>query len=491
MMNMLEEAIIYSAMMHKGQVRKFGDFPYIFHPLEVAQILSTMTDDEEVVTAGILHDIVEDTDGSVKDIENRFGKRVAMIVAYETENKYPEEDRSATWKRRKEYSLAALRSSNDQGIQMLWLADKLANLRSLARIYSEIGDAMWEGLNEKDPELQRWYYKSVAEALELSFNKTGAFKEYIKHINSIWPGTFDSEKARYKKYREVSVDGCKMVGRGAKGEVYRYDDELVIKVYNEKNTYRDVENEIATSRKAFVLGVPTAISFGIVSVGDRYGAMYELVDSETISSIISKSPGRVENYADIMADLAHEVHAIEVTEEDGFGRAEDRHIRRIDRGLANEDAALAERCRQLVNGLSDANTLILVDFHTGNVFLQRGEPLLIDMDRVSVGHPVFEIGDLLMAYVVRGEDDPAVVSDYMGFSYETAKKFFDRFLRHYLDTDDENRLQEVTDKAMILCAIRVIGKFYEKGVEAENREIIERNLERLRTLTAKYDTLSF
>ncbi|MCR4747677.1 MAG: HD domain-containing protein, partial [Clostridiales bacterium] len=188
MMNMLEEAIIYSAMMHKGQVRKFGDFPYIFHPLEVAQILSTMTDDEEVVTAGILHDIVEDTDGSVRDIENRFGKRVAMIVAYETENKFPEEDRSATWKRRKEYSLAALKSSNDQGIQMLWLADKLANIRSLARVYSEQGDAMWESLNQKDPDLQRWYYKSVAEALELSFNKTGAFKEFIKHINSIWPG---------------------------------------------------------------------------------------------------------------------------------------------------------------------------------------------------------------------------------------------------------------------------------------------------------------
>ncbi|MBQ1452011.1 MAG: hypothetical protein IIZ22_05050, partial [Clostridia bacterium] len=78
-----------------------------------------------------------------------------------------------------------------------------------------------------------------------------------------------------------------------------------------------------------------------------------------------------------------------------------------------------------------------------------------------------------------------------GFSYETAKKFFDRFLRHYLDTDDENRLQEVTDKAMILCAIRVIGKFYENGSEAANREIIERNLERIRTLTAKYDTLGF
>ena len=130
MMNLLEEAIIYSASKHMGQVRKFGDIPYIFHPLEVAQILATMTDDEEIIAAGILHDIVEDTDGSIREIDEKFGKRVAMIVAYETENKYPEEDRSATWLKRKEQSLEKLRSNTDIGVKMLWLADKAATQSS-------------------------------------------------------------------------------------------------------------------------------------------------------------------------------------------------------------------------------------------------------------------------------------------------------------------------------------------------------------------------
>jgi (p)ppGpp synthase/HD superfamily hydrolase len=88
MMKKSEEAIIYATIMHQGKVRKFGGRPYIFHPLEVAQILSTMTDDEEVITAGILHDIVEDTDGTLGEIEKRFGKRVADIVAADSENKY-------------------------------------------------------------------------------------------------------------------------------------------------------------------------------------------------------------------------------------------------------------------------------------------------------------------------------------------------------------------------------------------------------------------
>ena len=70
------------------------------------------------------------------------------------------------------------------------------------------------------------------------------------------------------------------LGRGAKGDVYRYDEELVIKVFNQNNLYQDVERETTLAREAFILGVPTAISFGIVAVGERYGAMYELVDSD-------------------------------------------------------------------------------------------------------------------------------------------------------------------------------------------------------------------
>ncbi|MBQ6780022.1 MAG: HD domain-containing protein [Treponema sp.] len=86
-MKLLEEAIIYATVMHQGKVRKFNNIPYILHPMEVAQILSTMTADEEIITAGILHDIVEDTDGTLEEIEKRFGKRVAFIVSSETEKK--------------------------------------------------------------------------------------------------------------------------------------------------------------------------------------------------------------------------------------------------------------------------------------------------------------------------------------------------------------------------------------------------------------------
>ena len=166
MMNRLEEAIIYATIMHQGKVRKFRGSPFILHPIEVAQILSTMTDDDEIITAGILHDIVEDTDGTLEEIEKRFGKRVAALVASESEKEYPDEERSATWKRRKEESLLVLRNSQDIGVQMLWLADKLANIRSLQSAYTEMGEEVWQVLHQSDPAMQRWYYRSVAETMK-------------------------------------------------------------------------------------------------------------------------------------------------------------------------------------------------------------------------------------------------------------------------------------------------------------------------------------
>ena len=490
-MRKLEEAIIYATIMHQGKTRKLGDSPYILHPLEVAQILSTMTDDEDVITAGILHDIVEDTDGTLPEIEERFGERVAKLVSLETELKYPGQDPKETWKRRKEESILMLKNSQDIGVKMLWLADKLANIRSLAGSYSAQGEKIWETLNQKDPERQHWYYQSIGEILELSLNKTGAFKEFVKHVNSIWPGTFALEKAKYRKYREVSVEGCKLLGWGAKGEVYRYDDELVIKVYNHNNTYSDIEQEIAQSRRAFIMGIPTAISFGIVSVGDCYGSMFELLESETISECIAKNPGQVDTYAKRMAELAHTIHGITVKEEGDFPPALDRFQYYIQGGIEKEDKALSKKCKELFDTLSGVSTMVHGDFHTGNVFLQNGDPLLIDMDRLSVGHPILEISDLYYFYITLGEEDPKVVEEFMGFSYDTAKQFFDSFLKYYLDTENKRTLRKVKDKAELICCIRMINKKHKnRRLTKKDREIVDKYMLRLSELVDKVGTLA-
>lgn len=210
------------------------------------------------------------------------------------------------------------------------------------------------------------------------------------------------------------------------------------------------------------------------------------------SNCIARAPGQVDVYAKGMADLARLIHGISSDEDDGFPDARDRLREYVSGGIACEDEALAEKCMKLINGLPQTNTLIHGDCHTGNVFLQKGEPLLIDMDRVSRGHPIIEISDLYYFYVVLGEDDPTVVEKFMGFSYDTARQFFHSFMGRYLGTEDENSIRHVTEKASIIAYSRLIRKLRKHGtVSAADRKIIGRCMNRIAELTEKLDSLVF
>ncbi len=490
-MNLFEEAVIYSTVMHTGAIRKNRKIPYILHPLEVAQIISTMTDDLEVIAAGVLHDVVEDTDGTLKEIRKRFGDRIADMVASETENKYEGEDPSESWQKRKEETLLTLKSSTDLGVKMLWLADKLSNIRSIASAYSEKGEEAWKAFHQKDPERQHWYYKSVAEALELDLNRTGAYKEFIKHINFIWPDTFETGKTRYKKYREYSVEGCKVIGRGAKSEVFRYDDELIIKVYNEFNTYKDIERENMIAKKALIAGLPTAISFGIVKVGNRYGSMFELINSKSVSEIIALDTSRTKYYADMMASLAKEIHSVSAEEIELPDYTPTLHSW-VNEGIGFFDKNLADRLNKMIDEIPHTGTVIHGDFHTGNVMIQNGEPLIIDLDRLSSAHPIVELSGVYMAYVGFGELDKEEAESFMGFSYEKEAEFYHEFMKQYLNTDSEERINEVINKAKLLCYIRLVRRVYKKGLNlsekaTKDRDYLLKGINELLTSVKSFD----
>ena len=190
-MNVLEEAIIFATKAHEGQTRKLALTPYILHPLEVANIISTITPDLETAAAGVLHDTVEDCDVDPKEIRDRFGPRVAALVQSETEDKLSDRPPAETWQERKEDSLLMLRNTRDRDVKILWLADKLANLRSFYRSHCEIGDGLWEHLHQKDPAKQRWYYETVADCVRDELADTAAFREFCELI----PKTFEGGTA--------------------------------------------------------------------------------------------------------------------------------------------------------------------------------------------------------------------------------------------------------------------------------------------------------
>lgn len=170
-MEKVTRAIEFAAQAHDGMQRKKDKTPYILHPLEAAVIVGTMTSDEDVICAAVLHDVVEDTEITIEAIEEKFGSRVRMLVESETEDKRADLPPEDTWKIRKEESLEELKSCGDTDVLILWLGDKLSNMRSFYRIWKEEGDSMWQSFNQKDPEKQKWYYSTIAEL-------TSALKEY-------------------------------------------------------------------------------------------------------------------------------------------------------------------------------------------------------------------------------------------------------------------------------------------------------------------------
>ena len=184
-MNVLEEAILFATEAHSGQMRKLANTPYILHPLEVASIISTLTSDLDTMAAGVLHDTVEDCDVDPKVIKEKFGARVSALVQSETEDKMSTRPAAETWMERKEESLLMLGLTKDKDVKILWLADKLSNIRSFYREYQKKGDAIWQALNQKDPKMQEWYYRTIAQYLS-EFSETAAYQEYIRLVDGIF-----------------------------------------------------------------------------------------------------------------------------------------------------------------------------------------------------------------------------------------------------------------------------------------------------------------
>lgn len=176
-MELVSKAIEIAVKAHDGMRRKKSETPYILHPLEAAVIVSTMTSDQNVIAAAILHDVVEDTNVTIEEIEETFGKRVKDLVASETEDKMPHIPASESWRIRKEESLALLEKTEDIDILILWMGDKLSNMRSIYRDWKIEGDAMWQNFNQKNVDEQAWYYKTIVKLTE-RLSHTSAWSEY-------------------------------------------------------------------------------------------------------------------------------------------------------------------------------------------------------------------------------------------------------------------------------------------------------------------------
>lgn len=185
MEHLLDEAIRFATCAHAGMKRKADPKPYILHPMEAAVIVGSMTDDPQVLAAAMLHDVVEDAHVKPEQIGEKFGDRVMELVLSETECKRAELPAADTWEARKREAISLLRSTQDIHVKMLYLGDKLSNLRSIARGVKAQGDAFWLQFNQTDPERHHWYYREIADATS-QLSGHAAWQEFDRLIFEVF-----------------------------------------------------------------------------------------------------------------------------------------------------------------------------------------------------------------------------------------------------------------------------------------------------------------
>ena len=295
-----------------------------------------------------------------------------------------------------------------------------------------------------------------------------------------------------KAYKVVSIEGCEEIGRGAKGTVYRVDKDNVVKVYNDANALEDIQHEREVAKIALVLGIPTAISYDVVKVGDSYGSVFELLNASSFSKILAEEPEKMDWVVDEYVKLLRLIHSTLVPE----GKLPDMKETvlmwaEFTKDCIPEDAG--KKLVELVKAMPHDDHMVHGDYHSKNVQLQNDEVLIIDMDTLAVGHPVYELAAMYNAYVGFSEYDHGVVKEFQGFDWDTAQVFWHKTLAAYLRSDDEEYIKEIEDKARIVSYARLIRRSIRHGGLENEKSKAEIELweKELTELVRKTDSIYF
>ncbi len=294
-----------------------------------------------------------------------------------------------------------------------------------------------------------------------------------------------------KAYRRVSVDGCEVIGQGANGKVYRLDADTIIKVYMNPESLDDIHRERELARRAFVLGIPTAIPYDVVKVGDLYGSVFELLNAKSFAKLIQDDPSSLPEVARMSVDILKKLHSTEVSPDD----MPDYKAYVLEWADYLKDYIPTEKWQKLHNliaAVPDSNCMIHGDYHLKNVMLQNGEALIIDMDTLAHGAAIFEFMSIFNAYIGFSALDPANCA-FLGLTPEQQKEFWNLTLRYYLDTDDEEKIQNMENKAALLGYMRMYRRSirYELDKTELDRAKKEYYREQVLDLIDKVDSLEF
>ena len=233
-----------------------------------------------------------------------------------------------------------------------------------------------------------WVQKKLGE------NKL-VIRNVSKEVYDIFDMTQFTELMHVEKaLREIDVTGAAVIGKGRSSTVYRIGDETIVKLYTAGVPLAKIRQEMDLAKKAFVAGIPTAISYDMVTTGDAYGVSFEMLDNaDTVGHSITNHP---EQFAEIMEKFVavyKTMHSMDIEKMGGFTSLKDTWNKWAEGMAANASFTQeeTERLKQLIAAIPERSTMVHCDFHAGNVMYQQGEIVVIDMADIGFGHPIFDL----------------------------------------------------------------------------------------------------
>lgn len=253
------------------------------------------------------------------------------------------------------------------------------------------------------------------------------------------------------KAREISIEGLEFISAGMCGQCFRIDRETIVKLYNEGVEPRIAEQEKEFAKAAFVMGIPTAISYDVVSCGNRTGVVYEMLDAQLFSQLIRDDPQAVDAHAKTLADVARMIHT---TPGDPALFPDIKH--RLRGAIRQMDFLSAPQIDILLGKLEsipDADTCVHFDLHTSNIMMREGEPVLIDMGDMSIGSYLFDVGLLCCIYGLPELGSSAVVTKVPN---DTGAKLWQGFIKYYFADKPPEEFEFFQRNRHFLASLRLV-----------------------------------
>ncbi|MBE6109641.1 MAG: STAS domain-containing protein [Erysipelotrichaceae bacterium] len=292
-----------------------------------------------------------------------------------------------------------------------------------------------------------------------------------------------------KAYRVISTEGCEVIGQGANGKVYRIDRDTIVKVYMNPDSLPDIQRERELARHAFVLGIPTAIPYDVVRVGEGYGSVFELLNATSFAKWLAQKPEDLDEIVRESVDLLKKIHSTVVKP----GEVPDMRKTALQWVTFLKDYLSPEKGEKLVAMVEAVPVdyhMMHGDYHIKNVMLQDGEALLIDMDTLCHGHPVFEFASIFNAYQGFSCADHTNIERFLGITYEQGAQLWNKTLKYYFEGRSEEEIAAIGDRAKIIGYSRILRRAYRRPDE-ENSAVIAFCKKEIEDLLERVDSLTW